>query len=69
MGWLKVTHEQFRLLIFELLEHHLTELEDTYDDSNMNYHVDRCRWSIEYLKRYTVAKIPTQEEINDYLSR
>ena len=62
-----MNHEMFRLLIFEVLNHHLDELCELSTD-HQYYHVERCRWAVEYLKRYTVAtEQPTnpQLEIKD----
>jgi hypothetical protein len=46
--------EQFRLLIHELLEHHLEMIEDCFDRDDVSYHVERILWANAYLKKYSV---------------
>jgi aspartyl/asparaginyl beta-hydroxylase (cupin superfamily) len=46
--------EQFRKLVFEVLEHHLEMLEEAQTEQDIYYHVERCRWATAYLKQNTV---------------
>jgi hypothetical protein len=62
-------HEKFRVLMFELLEHHLEMVESAADHESIDYHVDRVRWVAGYLKKETIAKMPTEMEYINYLAQ
>lgn len=64
-----MSHEQFRVLIFELMEHHLTEIEEAYGQDMINYHVERCRWAAEYLRRYTRHVEPNEQIMIERLAK
>ena len=50
-----MTHDDYRMLIFQVVEHHLDRLDDCSSHEDVDYHADRIRWAVEYLKRFTVA--------------
>ncbi len=54
--------DTFRLYIFEILEHHLEMIEESYDHENIVYQVSRCREAAAYLKKCTVH-IPLNEKL------
>jgi hypothetical protein len=55
--------EQFRLLVFEVLEHHLEMIEEAQHEQDIFYHVERCRWAAAYLKQHTIHT-PVQQTVD-----
>lgn len=61
--------DTFRLLIFEMLEHHLEMVEESYNADDISYHIERCRWATAYLQRYTIHIEPTEQMIVERLEQ
>jgi hypothetical protein len=62
-------HDKFRVLMFDLLEHHLEEIESAADHESIDYHVGRVRFIAGYLKAETTAKMPTEMDYINYLAQ
>jgi hypothetical protein len=64
-----MNHEQFRVILFDLLDHHLEMVEESATSEDIDYHCQRVRWFAAYLKQNTVAKDPTENEMIAYLAQ
>ena len=64
-----MNHEQFRVIIFDLLDHHLEMVEESATQEDIDYHCQRVRYFAAYLKQNTIAKEPTEQDMILYLSQ
>ena len=49
--------EKYRLNLLDCLQHHLSELHDTYDQDHLSYHLERAEHFVNLIKIELVTPI------------